>query len=398
MKPLRRFSKNGCFSHLRITTVVTLIAAAVVSAIASFKPDPPNTRLTNDNGANGGYVSDFALVTGQPYTDDVLQACSQSRGRQSEPAVAVDPRNPQVIVGSSNDYCGVFAANGLFIGFGDIWLGYYRSENGGASFVSSLVPGYQGDQSPYAARAHVRTADSGDPVLAWDNDGRLFAGSESSSDPEGTAKTFGDVWVATYDNPNGPGGATKDDGKEFVRSLDVAEGSAAPNLLGQFQDKTAIEVDRTGGQCDGDVYFAWARFTGNTPSGFNSSIYFVRSTDHGRTFSSPMKLSQTVHDIQFPDIAVTGDGHVYVTYRQFADIRSNSTADAIAYNASTDCGASFSAPKVIQPFEPYDPTDLDDSGGIAGFCSDFPFHCASDYTFMRGGTQVRSTADQQDKA
>jgi hypothetical protein len=312
MKSNRWFNQNLFFSRLRTAAAVTLMAAAVVSAIASFSPDPPNTRLTNDNGANGGYVSDFTLVTGQPYTDDVLTACSQSRGRQNEPAVAIDPRDPQVIVGSSNDDCGVFAANGTFIGLGIVWMGYYRSEDGGASFTSSLIPGYPGDQSLYAARAHVRTAFSGDPVLAWDNHGRLFAGSESSGDPEGTAKTFGDVWVATYENPNGPGGATANDGKEFVRSLDVAQGSAAP-LAGKFHDKTAIEADRTGGPCDGNVYFAWARFTGDIftgPNGFNSSIYFVRSTDHGKTFSAPMKLSQTVHDIQFPDIAVTGDGRV----------------------------------------------------------------------------------------
>jgi hypothetical protein len=399
MKSNRWFNRqNRLLSHLRIASAIALVAAAAVSAIASFKPDPPNTRLTNDNGANGGYVSDYTLVTGQPYTDDVLQACSQSRGRQNEPAVAVDPRNPQVIVGSSNDYCGVFASNGTFIGLGIVWMGYYRSEDGGTSFTSSLIPGYPGDTSSYAARAHVRTAFSGDPVVAWDNHGRLFAGSESSGDPEGTAKTFGDVWVATYENPNGAGGATVDDGKEFVRSLDVAHGSAAPNLLGKFHDKTAIEVDRTGGSCDGNVYFAWARFTGNTPNGFNSSIYFIRSTDHGQTFSSPMKLSQTVHDIQFPDIAVTGDGHVYVTYRQFADVRSHSAVDAIAYNASTDCGASFSPPNVIQPFEPYDPTDLYDSGDLALLCGDFAVHCQSGYTFMRGGTQVRSTADQHDSS
>jgi hypothetical protein len=60
----------------------------------------------------------------------------------------------------------VFQANGDLLGLGDVWLGYYRSENGGKSFVSSLVPGYQGDHSPYASRAHVRTADSGDPVRA----------------------------------------------------------------------------------------------------------------------------------------------------------------------------------------------------------------------------------------
>jgi hypothetical protein len=407
MKTLRRFTRTRVLSHLRIPAAVTLIAAAMVSAIASFKPpDPPppsNSRLTNDNGANGGYVSDFTLVTGTPYTDAVLTACSQSRGRQNEPAVAVDPRNPQVIVGSSNDYCGVFAADGTFIGLGDVWLGYYRSVNGGASFKSSLVPGYQGDASPYAARAQVRTADSGDPVLAWDNHGRLFAGSESSTNPENPTQTFGDVWVATYENPNGPDSTTTtDDGKEFMRSIDVATGSAAPNLLGKFHDKTSIEVDRTGGSCDGNVYFAWARFTGGGSNGFNSSIYFVRSTDHGQTFSSPMKLSQTVHDIQFPDIAVTGDGHVYVTYRQFADVRSNSPADAIAYNTSTDCGATFSAPTVIQAFEPYDPTDIGAPtsgapGAVVGECGDAGSACVSGYTFMRGGTQVRSTADQKDK-
>jgi hypothetical protein len=371
------------------------VALALVCVAPAAQASPANARLTNDNSS---YISDYTLVTGQPYTDDVLTACSQSRGRQNEPAVAVDPRNPQVIVGSSNDYCGVFAANGAFIGLGDIWLGYYRSEDGGASFISSLVPGYQGDQSPYASRAHVRTADSGDPVLAWDNHGRLFAGSESSTNPDKPTQTFGDVWVATYENPNGPGGATTDDGKEFIRSLDVAKGSAAPNLLGVFHDKTAIEVDRTGGPCDGNVYFAWARFTGGGPNGYNSSVYFSRSTNHGRTFSSPTKLTQTVHDIQFPDISVTGNGDVYVTYRQFADVRSNSKVDAIDYNVSTNCGASFSAPRIVQAFEPYDPTDLYDSGEIAGFCGDFDFHCQSGYTFMRGGTQVRATADQRDAA
>jgi hypothetical protein len=396
MKTPRWFTRNR-LSYLRIPAAVTLIVAAAGIAFVAASPDPPNTRLTNDDPALSGYTSDYTLVTGIPYTDPVLTACSVSRGRQNEPAVAVDPRDTRVIVGSSNDYCPVFNADGTFLGLGDVWLGYYRSQDSGASFVSSLVPGYQGDTSLYAARSHVRTADSGDPVLAWDSHGRLFAGSESSTNPEKPTQTSGDVWVATYENPAGSGGATLNDGKEFKTSVDVAEGSAAPNLLGKFHDKTSIEVDRTGGQCDGNVYFAWARFTGGGSNGFNSSIYFVRSTDHGRTFSSPMKLSQTVHDIQFPDISVTGDGHVYVTYRQFADVRSNQPADAIAYNASTDCGASFSAPKVIQAFEPYDPTDLDDSGAVVGECGDFALHCQSGYTFMRGGTQVRSTADQQDK-
>src|SRR5438046_2302148 len=192
----------------RIGALALILLGAAVAIPAAFS-HPGDTRLTNDSPALSGYISDYTLVTGTSYTDDVLNACSKSRGRQNEPAIAVDPRNSQVIVGSSNDYCGVFQSNGSLLGLGDVWLGYYRSENGGASFVSSLVPGYIGDESPYAARAHVRTADSGDPVWAWDNHGRLFAGSESSTNPEKPTQTFGDVWVGTYKNPNGPGGATK---------------------------------------------------------------------------------------------------------------------------------------------------------------------------------------------
>src|SRR5919197_532047 len=360
----------------RLLTAAAFALLCIV-AVPAAQAGPANARLTNDDPALGGYVSDYTLATGIPYTDDVLTTCSQSRGRQNEPAVAVDPRNTHVIVGSSNDYCAVFNADGTVLGLGIVWLGYYRSENGGASFVSSLVPGYPGDQSPYAANAHIRTATSGDPVVAWDNHGRLFAGSESSGDIAGTAKTFGDVWVATYENPAGENGATINDGKKFVRSLDVGQGSAAPNLLGKFHDKTAIEADRTGGPCDGNVYFAWARFTGNTTNGFNSSVYFVRSTDHGQTFSSPLKVSQTSHDIQIGDVSVTGNGHVYITFRQFADVRSHEAADAVMYVKSTDCGQTFSSPRLVTTFEPYDMTDVPSSGGNhqAITCGDFASAC-----------------------
>ena len=116
-------------------------AAAAGGAGASPGAD---VRLTNDNG--GGYVSAYTLATGQAYTDGILQECSIARGRQNEPAVAIDPRNTSVILGSSNDYCGVFGPPGdptTGNPAGPIWLGYYRSETGGASFQSSLVPGYR---------------------------------------------------------------------------------------------------------------------------------------------------------------------------------------------------------------------------------------------------------------
>jgi len=68
-----------------------------------------NVRLSND--VAGGYTSVYTLATGTPYSDSVLAECSIARGRQNEPSVAVDPRNTQVLIGSSNDYCGVYAGS-----------------------------------------------------------------------------------------------------------------------------------------------------------------------------------------------------------------------------------------------------------------------------------------------
>jgi hypothetical protein len=371
-----------------------------------------NVRLTND--VSGGYVSAYTLATGKPYTDAVLTECSISRGRQNEPAVAVNPRNTSVLIGSSNDYCGVYDAsiNGAPAAVGPIWLGYYRSENGGASFQSSLVPGYPGDQSPYAPLAQIRTASAGDPVIAWDAHGRVFMGSESSDDPSGSKKTFGDVWVASFDNPSGENGNTLNDGKRFVGSTIVQRGSSAPNLLGRFQDKTSIEADRTGGRCDANVYFAWASFNGNG----SNQILLSRSTDHGASWSHYTKLSESLQSLQDPDIAITGNGNIYVTYRTYAKV--NGQQDAVYYVKSTDCGATFSAPILLTSFLRWDAQDqgapqtspasspLDDvafdddeaQGGSARDCGDFGDHCLSGYTFFRVNTSPRSTADQYDSS
>lgn len=397
---------------LRVRRTLSVVIGVVASiAVIGSTLAVGNVRLSNDYG--GGYTSAYTMATGIPYTDNTLAECGASRGRQNEPAVEMDPRNSQVLIGSSNDYCGVYQPPGAAAPspVGTIWLGYYRSETGGTSFQSSLVPGYPDDTSPYASRAHVRTAGAGDPVIAWDGHGRAFIGSESSDDPAGTKKTFGDVFVAVYDNPAGPNGATVNDGKRFVRSEIVKRGSSAPNLLGVFNDKTAIEADRTGGRCDGNVYFAWSRFTGNG----TNNIYLSRSRDHGATWSTPKSLTQVAQDVQFPDISVTGNGNVYVTFRQFD--RRNGQANAVDIVKSSDCGATFGSPKVVATFTPYDATDVADpqatpagnpadapfgeegvDGGNARDCGDFAAHCQSGYTFFRRDTQVRSTADQGDQA
>src|SRR5689334_14090706 len=141
--------RRMCMSRVLRSAVAGLAVVLTVSAVAVAATPGADVRLTNDDPTQpgAGYVSNYTMVTGAPYSDATLDECSRSRGRQNEPAVAIDPRQTQVVVGSSNDYCGVHnrTVDGVPQPVGPIWLGYYRSENGGTSFRSSLVPGYPDD-------------------------------------------------------------------------------------------------------------------------------------------------------------------------------------------------------------------------------------------------------------
>ena len=140
----------------KFVIVGALACLAVFFAVGGAGASTPggDARVTVDcvpDAGCGGYVSAYTLATGIPYTDATLAECSISHGRQNEPAVAVDPRNTSLLLGSSNDYCPVYNQGIAAGAVGPIWLGYYRSLNGGASWTSSLVPGYPDDDSPYKA-------------------------------------------------------------------------------------------------------------------------------------------------------------------------------------------------------------------------------------------------------
>ncbi len=393
---------------------VGVLVAPVLAGLAlpaGASTPAADKRLTNDQPGTGGYVSNYTAVTGKAYTDPTLTECTRSRGRQNEPSTAVDPRNPKVIIGSSNDYCGVYNdgvdADGAPKPVGPIWLGYYRSQDGGRTFQSSLLPGYPGDTSPYAARSQIRTASAGDAVLAWDGDGRLFAGSESSDGPAGSKKTFGDVFVATYENAGGSQAQTADDGKEYKRSVIVDRGSSGP---GKFNDKTAIAADRSSNpRTRGNVYFAYSRFVGSG----GSNIYFSRSTDHGVSYSHPALLTTRDNDVQFPDIAVNGDGTVTVTWIASVNV-GGKAVDAVRYAVSRNGGATFGPARTLTTFKGYSAQDVpspasssavrepdvatpdssEAATGSARDCGVLRAACASRYMFFRHDTQARSAADQ----
>jgi len=186
------------------------------------------------------------------------------------------------------------------------------------------------------------------------------------------------VWVATYDQ----------DAAHYVRTVIV--GSGTPALNGRFNDKTAIEVDRgVSSRYRGNVYAAWSVFQG---VGGNNSISFVRSTDHGATFSQPQKISTGSKNVQFADIAVTSNGTVYVAYRQFESNRGHQES-SIQYVVSTDGGRSFSKPATATTFEPFDAADSAGDPAAAATAHDQAYENADGPASEAGEESVGDSRD-----
>ncbi len=329
--------------------------------------------------------------------DDAISRCGTNRRQQNEPTAAVDPRSPNIVTSGSNDYCTVELAGGT-------WTGYYRSTDGGRTWQDSLLPGYPTDTSPEGQASPLQRAgitNAGDPVQAWDLQGRVFYMGNAFNRE---APQNGANWIATYDQ----------DGAHYVRTRIIARGT--PALNGVFNDKTAIEVDRgVNSPYQGNVYGALSTFQGLRG---NNEIKFVRSTDHGNTFSKPTRISEGSKDNQNADIAVTSNGTVYVVWRRFETRRGNQ-GDAMLFAKSTDGGRSFTKPRVVVDFDSFDAADTagdpaaaaaahdqafehadgpeseasEASSGDSRDCGSGPFACKSGFVFFRHDSQPRVTAD-----
>src|SRR5881296_861971 len=165
-----------------------LFLAASIVVVATAFTGPALGFSANAHGTRDDAASSYLRYDGS--SDATMAACSTGRRSQNEPTVAVDPNNTSVIVAGSHDYCAAIVN-------GDVWAGYYRSTDGGASWQDSLVPGYPADTSPagLASPVHGSCNAAGDPTQSFDGAGRLFYGfiCFNRSKP-----TNGSLYVASY--------------------------------------------------------------------------------------------------------------------------------------------------------------------------------------------------------
>jgi hypothetical protein len=348
-----------------------LSAAALGGALAVFLGGSVGTAALGDNVRVTEDFTAGSYVRSDGGTDATMQGCSTGRRSQNEPTVAVDPSKPRVVVAGSNDYCAQIET-------GDVWAGYYRSTDGGSTWANSLVPGYPTDESAagLASPTHGSCAAAGDPTQAFDRQGRLFYAfiCFNRSGP-----VNGSVYTARYLNH----GATYD------RTVLIKRGTPSGLFLsGLFQDKINLTVDQTTGAHSGNVYVAWSQYDGFAP---NNAVLFSRSTDHGVSFSRPVKVTPVSHGTaSFTDLAVGPDGAVYLSFITYPS--SSRPLFDVWLSKSADGGVSFGAPSHVASIEAFESNQF--SGNDAVYdCGDGPFECPTGFTFSRFFSSSAVAAD-----
>ena len=208
---------------------------------------------------------------------------------------------------------------------------YVFSKDSGATWTESYVP-----MDPFGF-GFLITGDgfywlaNSDPVVAIDKQGYVY---------------LADLYLDVFDNGNGlyvsvanlAAGAVNFSAAA-TRPVDVHPSS----FTNVFADKPWLAVDNgRNAATAGTVYVTWSRFVGNS-----DTIVLSRSTNHGQTWSKPIRISSRSQDgaVQGSQVAVGPNGEVYVVYEVFyvGGKRQHFMAK------STNRGVTFGVPKSITP-------------------------------------------------
>jgi hypothetical protein len=257
---------------------------------------------------------------------------------QNETSIAVDPNNPSRVVASANDYVtrtwACTLSGNPCSAFGDGYSGTYYSNDGGQTWCcNSSDPSHIGTQIPGVEHLVGGPYDAGgDPAVAFDSQGHVYyagLGFDRTAPPNTVTVnrgTFDGSGHLTWGPPT------------FINA------TTSPSTL---NDKEWIAVDSHSASPFRDrVYVTWTRFLFNahTRAYVQSPIAFAYSSDGGATFSTPKLIAGNVLYGQGSHPVVGPDGTLYVFWDGSTRL---ATLDSIWMVKSSDGGATFSKPVAV---------------------------------------------------
>jgi hypothetical protein len=234
----------------------------------------------------------------------------------AEVTVAINPKNPDNIVGAS------------------FQTGRPPRPRAGSYNYVSMDGGRTWKTVP---ATDPRDLTQGDDTVYFSNDGAVyhahlsFEGIRVARPPRAES---GIIVDASRD-----GGLTWDEPVPAINHI---------NSVTPFEDKPGIVVDNAPASPNkGNVYLAWTRFDvyGSSDPDCHSHIYFSRSTDSGKTFTMPIRISDSYGDCRDSDNTVEGavpavgpKGEIYIVW---------AGPLGLVFKKSLDGGQNFTKERVI---------------------------------------------------
>jgi hypothetical protein len=263
---------------------------------------------------------------------------------QNETPLAINPASPNVLLTGSNDW-----------NYND-GCGMDYSLNGGKTWTPALPDGFLPGITKYTNDPSVAGTGAydagGDPAVAFSPDGKtayFVCQAFDFTSPyaialllnRGTVTSNGIVWQKT--------------GLTQISQWDGNGKSRGGN--GQFPDHESIHV-----AADGRIYVTWAQFDGY---GTHSPVLVATSTNGGRSFSTPVKVTVgNIRNNQDQRIVTAPNGDAYLVFDNGVQ---GGKGTVLYVSKSTDGGTTWSTPylfaSLTNPVCIYPPYCFNISGG-----------------------------------
>lgn len=301
-----------------------------------------------------GTIASGAATVG---TNLPLAGTSGLPSYQGDPAIAVDPANPQVMavnavsfysdVGADNS-CAPDPFDATFYSSGVL----FYTTNGGASWTSQCMP-WPSDADGGGANAGVTGYYSSDPSIAW-SPGAVGTGGTQSA-PLAVVT----LW-AEHDSSKpfntGALGLARYNGTKWVAVGTVANQLASTD--GQYYDRSSIAVDYSAAHYN-RIYVASVHATHNaTTSTQKADLFYSDTGGASGTWTEVPNIEAPNYCAQgnycynlAPAVAVDADGYVYLTWKRlyltYKDGTYTETGETTVFAFSKDGAKTWSTPQEI---------------------------------------------------
>lgn len=192
-------------------------------------------------------------------------------------------------------------------------------------------------------------AGGGDPVFAYDGNGKLYMSFIYLLLHQSTRKLHMNMyWAESTDN-----------GKTFSMRKDSANlvgnggltflGTTDPTIGTGVYDRQWMAVDQSGGDYDGRLYISYMHMPNEEATNQRNGIFVKYKAADKEEFETTHVRVSDLGQAQFCNVEVDGTGRVHVSYVDLANSQ-------LMHVSSTDGGATFSKPVKV--------ADISDSGSL----------------------------------